>query len=100
MTMLDSIREMQTRSLDQMKTAQEQIVSYNERVADTIIGAMPDWQSPFSEYLPTPSEMVETYFSFLGELHQANFDFANRIAGAWEKPEAAADAAAEAKKAK
>lgn len=85
MTMLDSIREIQTRSLDQMKSAQEQIASYNERVADTVVNALPDWQPPFSEHLPSPSEVVKSYYSFLDELHQTNFDFATRIANAWEQ---------------
>ncbi|MGF1598661.1 MAG: hypothetical protein ACFCVK_17325 [Acidimicrobiales bacterium] len=87
MTMIDSIREMQTRSLDGMKSAQEQLVSYNERMADTVLGAMPDWDSPFSQYLPKPSEMVDAYYTFLGELYEANKEFASRVAAAWEKPE-------------
>lgn len=101
MTVTDSIREIQTRSLDQMKTAQEQIVSYNERIADTVLSSLPEWQSPLAEYLPSPSEMVKSYYSFLGELHEANFDFATRLATAWEKPgEEPAPAAKSTKKSK
>ncbi len=86
MTMLDSIREVQTRSLDQMRSTQEQIVSYNERIADTVTGSLPDFQSPFAQYLPSPTEMVSTYFTFIGEVHEANLDFATRIASAWDSP--------------
>lgn len=89
MTMLDSVREMQTRYVEGVKSTQEQLVSYNERIADTVAGAMPDWQSPFSEYLPTPTEMVETYFGYVGDLYEANRDFATRIARAWDRAEGA-----------
>ena len=89
MTMLDSVREMQTRSLEGMKSAQEQFVSYNERVADTIVGSLPEWQAPFSQYLPKPTEVVDAYYSYLNELHETNKDFAARIASAWERPEQA-----------
>ena len=87
MTMLDTAREMQTRYLDGVKTAQEQIVSYNERIADSVAGSLPDWQSPFAEYLPTPSEVVETYNTFLGELYEANREFTTRIVQAWARTE-------------
>ena len=99
MTMTDSIREIQTRSLDQMKSAQEQIVSYNERIADTVVGALPDWQPPFTEYLPSPTEVVKSYYSFIGELHQANLDFATRITSAWEQGDEPTERASKAKKA-
>lgn len=84
MTVTDSIREIQTRSIDQMKTRQEQLVSYNDRIADTVTGALPSWQLPFTQYVPKPSEMVEAYFSFLGEIRDANRDFAAKIVTAWE----------------
>lgn len=87
MTMIDTVREMQTRYIDGVKTAQEQIVSYNERIADTVSGAMPDWQSPFSEYLPKPAELVDTYYSVVGELYEANKEFATRIVHAWDRTE-------------
>jgi hypothetical protein len=91
MTMLDSVREMQTRYLDTVKSTQEQLVSYNERIADTVVGALPDWQSPFSEYLPKPTEVVDTYFGYLGDLYEANKDFATRIAKAWDRAEVTED---------
>ena len=87
MTMLDSVREMQTRYIESVKTTQEQLVSYNERIADTVSGSLPDWQSPLSEYLPKPTELVETYYGYLGDLYEANRDFATRIAKAWDRPE-------------
>lgn len=84
-TVMDSVREMQSRSLDAMKTAQEQMISFNERIADTMIGAMPNQASaPFAQYLPKPTEMVDAYYSYLGELYEANKDFATRVASAWE----------------
>lgn len=84
MTMIDSIREAQTRSLEQIRTAQEQVVEFNERIADTMLGVMPDVQSPFSEYLPKPTEVVSAYYDFVGDLQKANADFAMRMAKAWE----------------
>lgn len=88
MTMIDTVREMQTRSLEGMKTAQEQFVSYNERMADTVTGALPAMESPFAQYLPKPAEMVEAYYSYVGEIFEANKDFAGRIVAAWDSPEA------------
>jgi hypothetical protein len=89
MTMLDTVREMQARYLEGMKSAQEQLVTYNERIAGTVVASMPDWQSPFSEYLPKPTELVDTYFGYLGDLYEANRDFATQIAKAWDRSEAA-----------
>ncbi len=85
MAVLDSVRDMQDRTLEQMKTAQEQFVSMNERVAEAWLSAIPAVSSPFAEYLPKPTEMIDTYFSFLGRLHEANKDCASRIAAAWER---------------
>lgn len=85
MAVLDSVRDMQDRTLEQMKTAQEQFVSMNERVAEAWLSAAPAVSSPFAEYLPKPTEMIDTCFSFLGRLHEANKDCASRIAAAWER---------------
>ncbi|MDE0135936.1 MAG: hypothetical protein OXH86_05880 [Acidimicrobiaceae bacterium] len=85
MAVLDSIRDMQDRTLEQMKTAQEQFVSMNERVAEAWLSAVPAASSPFAEYLPKPTEMIDTYFSFWSQVHEANKDCAARIAAAWER---------------
>ncbi len=87
MTMIDTVRDLQTRSIDGVKSVQEQIVSYNERIADSVSGALPEWQSPFAEYLPKPAELVDTYYGYLGELYEANKEFATRIVQAWERSE-------------
>ncbi len=92
MAVMDSIKEAQNRSIEQMKTLQEQVISVNERMADSVMGSMPDFSSPFAQYLPRPAEMVETYFGFMGQLHEANKDFAARIVQVWERPENAAAA--------
>lgn len=88
MTMLDNVREYRTRYIDGLKSAQDQVVSYNERIADTVTSAMPDVQAPFADRLPKPTEVVDTYFSYLGDLMEANKDFATRMAKAWDKTEA------------
>ena len=90
MAVLDSVKEAQTRSLESMKTVQEQVISFNERIADTVLGAMPNYESPFGDYLPKPTEMVESYFGFMNQLHEANRDFATRLVGIWERDEAVA----------
>jgi hypothetical protein len=72
-----------------VKTTQEQIVSYNERIADSVSGTMPDWPSPISAYLPRPTELVDAYYGYLGELYEANREFATRIADAWDRSEEA-----------
>ena len=92
MAVMDSVKEAQTRSVDQVKTVQEQVISFNERVADTVLGAMPSYESPFADYLPKPAEMVESYFSFMNEMHEANRDFASRLAGIWDRAEESAPA--------
>jgi hypothetical protein len=99
MAVIDSVKEAQTRSLEQMKTVQEQVISFNERIADTVLGSMPDFQSPFGEYLPKPTEVVETYFSFMNQMHEANREFASRLANVWERADEAAPSAKAAPKA-
>jgi hypothetical protein len=87
MTVLDAINSVQTRSLHRVRSAQDQVASYNERLADTVTDVLPDFRPPFVRHLPSPTEVVKTYFSFIGELHQANLDFATRITSAWEGSE-------------
>ncbi len=99
MTMIDTAKDLQARYLDGVKTAQEQIVSYNERIADSVSGALPEFQAPFSEYLPSPAEVVETYYAFVGEMYEANKEFASRMVAAWERTEDAPAAAKETAKA-
>ncbi|MEM9561385.1 MAG: hypothetical protein AAGA93_02130 [Actinomycetota bacterium] len=87
MTMIETAKDLQARYLDGVKTAQEQIVSYNERIADTVSGALPEFQTPLAEYLPSPAEVVETYYAFVGEMYEANKEFASRMVAAWERTE-------------
>ena len=79
MAVMDSVKEAQTRGLEQMKTVQEQVISFNERIAD---------------YLPKPAEVIDSYFAFMGQMHEANKDFANRLASIWERAEEPAPKAA------
>lgn len=94
MAVMDSVQEAQTRSIEQIKTMQEQVISFNERIADTVLGAMPNYESPFADYLPKPAEVVESYFAFMAQMHEANKDFASRLAGIWERTEEPAPKAA------
>ena len=87
MAVMDTVKEAQDRSLETVKTVQEQVISFNERIADTVLGALPNYQSPFGEYLPKPAEVVDTYYAFVGEVYEANKEFAARIVQAWERPE-------------
>ena len=87
MTMLDTIRDMQTRSIEGVRSAQEQIISQNERLAATMLSLSPGWQSPFARYIPSPTDMVEAYFGYLAELHEVNREFATRITAAWDTTE-------------
>lgn len=85
MAVLDSVRDMQDRTLEQVKSAQEQFISMNERVAEAWLSAVPAMSNPFAEYLPKPTEVIDTYFGFLGRVHEANKDCASRIAAAWQR---------------
>ena len=98
MPVMDNVKEAQTRSIEQMKTVQEQVISFNERIADTVLGAVPSYESPFADYLPKPADVVESYFGFMNEMHQANRDFASRLATIWDRAEEAPAAKAAAKK--
>lgn len=84
MSMLDSMRDMQTQSIERVRSTQEQIISFNERIAETVLAVTPNMQSPFDRYVPRPSEMVDAYFGYLGQLHEVNKDFATRLAAAWD----------------
>ena len=94
MAVMDSVKEAQTRGLEQMKTVQEQVISFNERIADTVLGALPNYESPFADYFPKPAEVIDSYFAFMGQMHEANKDFANRLASIWERAEEPAPKAA------
>ncbi|MCP3936424.1 MAG: hypothetical protein GY708_13740 [Actinomycetia bacterium] len=85
MTILDTVKEAQTRSLDTVKSVQDQVASLNERVADSVHETVPSFDAPFAEYLPKPAEVVENYFSFMSMVHEANRDFATRLVGIWNR---------------
>ncbi len=85
-TVLSTIQDLQTRSLEQLRSTQEQVLSYNEQLAETVVGAMPsmgDLPTPLAS-LPTPVEMAETYFSFVSDLYEANKDFTLRFLAPWQ----------------
>jgi len=75
--------EMQRQTIEQMKTAQDQIVEMNERVAESMMGMVPEMPAPFAEYMPQPTEMVSNYFDFMGELRTANRAFVESMMAAW-----------------
>ncbi len=85
MTILDTVKEAQVRSLDTVKSVQEQVASLNERVAETVLETVPSFDAPFAEYLPKPAEVVENYFSFMNMVHEANRDFATRLVAIWNR---------------
>ncbi|MCB0991853.1 MAG: hypothetical protein KDB16_12800 [Acidimicrobiales bacterium] len=85
---METVKDAQTRSIDTVKTVQEQVISFNERIADTVLGAVPSFEAPFGQYLPKPAEVVENYFSFMAMMHEANRDFATRLVGIWNRDEA------------
>ncbi|MEM7338764.1 MAG: hypothetical protein AAF467_08955 [Actinomycetota bacterium] len=85
-TFFDTIREAQHRGLDQMKAAQEQLANYNEQFASTVVEAMPEFPTPFSEYLPRPVEMAESYYAFASEIQEANRQFVLKMLAPWDRP--------------
>lgn len=85
MAVMDTVKDAQTRSIDTVKTVQEQVISFNERIADTVLGAVPSFEAPFAEYMPKPAEVVENYFSFMQSMHEANREFATRMVGIWNR---------------
>lgn len=98
--MNDQVLEMQKQTIEQMKTVQTRIVELNERIAKSIVGAMPEIPVPFADRMPKPAELVSNYFDFLGEIRGANREFALHMIDAWTpaKATAAKATAAKAKK--
>jgi len=88
--MNEQMTEMQNQGIEQMKSVQTQIAEFNERIADTVVGAMPDVPTPFSDYVPSPREMVKSYFDFMGEVRNANREFVERVVTAWDREPTAA----------
>ena len=96
MTFIDTIQDVQTRSIEQLKSAQEQILGYNEQLASTLTEAMPEvpeLPGPLAN-MPRPTELVESYYSFLGSLYEANKEFTLRMLAPWDKAEPEAKAKA------
>ena len=91
MAVMDTVKEAQDRSLETVKTVQEQVISFNERIADTVLGSIPNYDSPFGDYFPKPAEVVESYFGFMNQLQEANHEFANRMVEIWNRDEAATE---------
>jgi hypothetical protein len=88
MAVIDTIREAQERSIEGITSAQERLAELNEQVAENVLNAVPSFDNPFAEYLPSPSELVDSYFDFVGKLYEANRAFTERLTKAWERPEA------------
>jgi len=56
-------------------------------VAKSLADITPRFENPFADRLPSPSEVVDSYFAFVGRLHEANKAFSQRMAAAWEGTE-------------
>lgn len=90
MTLIDTFQDVQTRTMDQLKSAQEQFLGYNEQLAGTVTDSMPEipeLPGPLAN-LPRPTEIVESYYGFLGELYEANKEFTLRMLAPWDKADA------------
>ena len=81
--MNQQILDLQTKAIDQMKSMHEQALTMNERLADTMVNMMPDVPAPFAEYMPKPAEMMVNYLDFLGQVGDANREFAKALMNAW-----------------
>ena len=88
--MNEQLVEMQNKSIEQMKSTQAQIADFHERVADSVVNAMPEIPTPFAEYLPRPKAVVGNYFEFMSQVRAANQEFVERVVGAWDREEVAA----------
>lgn len=82
--LVDTIREARTRSLGQVRSAREHVLAYNERVAGTVVGALPHIDR--SERVPSPTELLDAYFSFVDRVQGSNRTFARRMISAWDRP--------------
>jgi len=81
--MNQQVLDMQAQTIDQMKAMQTQALEMNSRMAETIMGVMPEMPAPFAEYLPDPVEMTANYFDFMGEMRDANREFMQSWIAAW-----------------
>lgn len=91
MSLNEQMIEMQSQSIEQMKNVQTQVAEFNERIADSMVAALPEVPTPFSDYMPNPTELVANYFDYLGEMRDANRDFMERMVKAWDREPATSE---------
>ena len=92
--MNQQILDMQAKGLEQMKSMQAQALELHERVADAIMGFMPELPElpgPLAE-LPSATEVMNNYFDYMTQVRDANVDFVQSMMAVWAPEEAAAPA--------
>ncbi len=90
-TILSTMQDVQTKSIEQLRSAQEQVLTYNEQLAEQVTDAMPSMPAiPVIENIPGPVEVTENFFGFWNDLFEANKDFTLRLLAPWNKADAAA----------
>ena len=85
--MNEQILDIQSKSIEQMKSLQSQALEMNERVAEAMqrfVPEVPELPGPFAE-LPTPSELVNNYFEYMTQVSEANREFVQNMMAAWSE---------------
>lgn len=93
------------RVIDTVETTQSRVIEVNRVVAENLIGLLPTDRFnvpavPGLAALPTPTEMVDSYFQFADRLNEANHTFSRRMVEAWNADEVAEKSEKAAKPAK
>jgi len=89
-TILSTVQDVQSKSIEQLRSAQEQVLSYNEQLATTVVDAMPAVPSiPGVDNMPSPVEVTENLFAFWNDLFEANKEFTLGLLAPWNKADEA-----------
>lgn len=89
------------RVIDTVETTQSRMIDVNRTVAENLIGLLPTDRFPSDrlptvpglDALPTPTELVDSYFSFADKLNEANHSFSRQLVEAWNVEDSPAEAA-------
>ncbi len=96
--MNQQVIDMQTKTLEQMKTLQTQALELNERIASSVVAMIPEMPAAAADKLPQPADVIANYFDFVADLQTANREFLRSMMSAWIPTEETAAATAKTSK--
>jgi hypothetical protein len=91
----EQITDAQERVLTEMEAAQKRVIEMNQRVAEAMVGLMPNNEMvklpglPGMDAMPEPTELVDRYFDFTSKMADANRAFYKEMLAVWTPKEEA-----------